>query len=63
MTNHDETGSILLPKRQEKAIIDKIDDIRYDVRRAGNLAGAGLLCLSAAIAAVAVAKIATRRSP
>lgn len=50
-------GSLLLPDKQERRILDKVDDVRYDVRRAGRLAGAGLLCLAAALGLVAVSGV------
>jgi hypothetical protein len=50
-------GSIALPQSQEKRLLAKVDDVRYDVRRAGKLAGAGLLALSAAVGLVAVSGI------
>jgi hypothetical protein len=51
------TGSVFLPARQEKALLDKVDDVRYDVRRAGERARTGLLVLSAAVGFVALSGI------
>ena len=50
-------GSLLIPAKQEKAILNKIDDVRYDIRKIGNVAKIGLLTLSAAIGLVAVSSI------
>jgi hypothetical protein len=50
-------GSLLLPAKQQAALFNKIDDVRYDVRRAGRAAGIGLLALSAAVGLVAVSGI------
>jgi hypothetical protein len=50
-------GSVLLPARQEKVLLDKVDDVRYDVRRAGERARTGLLVLSAAVGFVALSGI------
>jgi hypothetical protein len=50
-------GSLLIPARQEKVFLNKIDDVRYDVRKIGNVAKIGLLTLSAAIGLVAVSSI------
>jgi hypothetical protein len=50
-------GSIVLPKAQERRILDKVDDVRRDVRRAGSRAMVGLLCLSAAAGLAAVSSI------
>ena len=50
-------GSMLLPAKQQAAILNKIDDVRYDVRRSSNLIKIGMLSLSAAIALVAVSNL------
>jgi hypothetical protein len=50
-------GSIVLPAKQQRALLNKVDDIRYDVRRAGSRAQIGLLALSAAVGLVAVGGI------
>ena len=50
-------GSIVLPAKQQRAIFNKIDDVRYDLRRAGRAAGAGLIGLAAALGLVAVSGI------
>jgi hypothetical protein len=50
-------GSIVLPAKQERRIYDKLDDVRYDVRRAGGATKIGLLCLSASIGLLAISEI------
>ena len=50
-------GSLLLPEKQQKVFLNKIDDVRYDIRNAGNAAKIGMLTLSAAIALVAVSSM------
>lgn len=50
-------GSIVLPKAQERRLLDKVDDVRRDVRRAGSRAMVGLLCLSATAGLWAVSNI------
>ena len=50
-------GSMLLPAKQQKALFNKIDDVRFDMRRSSNIVKVGLLSLSAAIALVAVSNI------
>lgn len=50
-------GSIVLPKSQERRLLDKVDDVRYDVRRAGSRALVGLGLLSAALGLVAVSNM------
>jgi hypothetical protein len=51
-------GSMLLPVKQQKALFNKIDDIRFDIRRSSNIVKIGLLSLSAAIALVAISNLA-----
>jgi hypothetical protein len=48
-------GSLFLPAKQQVAILNKIDDVRYDVRKSANMAKIGMLSLSAALGLVAVA--------
>jgi hypothetical protein len=50
-------GSMLLPASQQKAIFNKIDDVRYDIRRVGNRTSVGMLTISAAVSALALASI------
>lgn len=47
-------GSVILPTKQQKAIFDKLDDVRYDVRRVGTRATIGMLVLSGALGLVAI---------
>ena len=57
-TNRDwSCGSLLIPAKQQKAFLDKIDDVRYDIRKVGNVAKIGLLSLSAALGLVAISSI------
>jgi hypothetical protein len=50
-------GSMLLPKAQERALLHKVDDVRYDIRRTRFTLGAGMYAVSAAIAALAISQI------
>jgi len=50
-------GSLILPSKQQRALMDKVDDVRYDVRRAGGRVQVGLLALSAAVGLLAVSGI------
>ena len=50
-------GSLLLPEKQQKTILNKIDDVRFDIRRTGGIIKIGLLSLSAAIALVAISNL------
>lgn len=56
-------GSIALPAKQQKQIFDKLDDVRYDVRRAGNNAKIGMLVLSGALGIVAISNFYRTRGP
>jgi len=47
-------GSIVLPAKQQKQIFNKLDDVRYDVRRAGSRALTGMLVLSGALGVLAI---------
>jgi hypothetical protein len=55
-------GSLLIPAKQEKALLNKIDDVRYDIRKTGNVLKIGLLSLSAALGFIAVSSIYRTRS-
>jgi hypothetical protein len=52
-----EVGSILLPKKEQSKIFDKIDDLRYDIRGTRDILGAGLFALAGAGAMLAFGKI------
>lgn len=51
------SGSILLPAKQQKAIFRKVDDVRYDLRRAGSHVRTGTLVLSASLGLLALASV------
>lgn len=53
----DTSGSILLPAKQQKAVFNKIDDVRYDLRRAGSHVRTGTLVLSASLGLLALASV------
>jgi len=48
-------GSVVLPEKQERRLLAKVDDVRYDVRRAGLRVGivGGLLAASLGLLGVA----------
>lgn len=50
-------GSVLLPASQEKRLFNKIDDVRYDMRRVGNKVAMGVFALSAAFGLLALSGI------
>ena len=50
-------GSLLLPAKQQKALFAKIDDVRYDVRRAKTLISGAVFALSGALGLLALASI------
>ena len=51
------SGSILLPAKQQRAVFNKIDDVRYDLRRAGSHVRTGTLVLSASLGLLALASV------
>jgi len=51
------SGSLLIPSKQQRAFLAKIDDVRYDVRRAGAKIGGATLILSAALGLLGVASL------
>ena len=50
-------GSLLLPAKQQKALFAKIDDVRYDIRRAGIKISAATLVLGGSLALLGIASI------
>ena len=50
-------GSILLPVKQQRILLAKIDDVRYDVRRAGAKISVGALTLAASLGFLGLASI------
>jgi len=52
-----EVGSLLLPVKEQKALHNKIDDVRYDIRGAKSVIGAGFFALSGALAMLGIASI------
>ena len=51
------SGSLLIADKQQRAFLAKIDDVRYDVRRAGAKIGGATLVLSAALGLLGVASL------
>ena len=51
------SGSLLLPTKQQKEFFAKIDDVRYDVRRAKTLISGAVFALSGALGLLALASI------
>lgn len=50
-------GSVLFPEKEQKKMLEKVDDLRFDVRNAKSVIGAGIFALSGALAFVAISKI------
>ena len=50
-------GSLLLPATQQKALLAKIDDVRYDVRRTGARVSMATLALAASLGLLGIASI------
>jgi hypothetical protein len=52
-----EVGSLLIPAKQERALLQKIDDVRYDVRTVGGKVSGSVLALAGALGLLGVASI------
>ena len=50
-------GSLLMSEREQKRILGKIDDVRYDLRLVSRRVGIGLGCLAGALAVLGAASI------
>lgn len=50
-------GSIFLPQKQQREIMAKIDDVRYDVRKASARVSVGMLSLAAALGVLGFASV------
>lgn len=50
-------GSILLPAKQQKILLAKVDDVRYDIRRTGAKVSMGVLALAASLGFLGLASI------
>ena len=50
-------GSLLLPAKQQKALLAKADDIRYDLRRTGAKMSMATLALAASLGFLGLASI------
>jgi len=50
-------GSILLPAKQQRVLLAKVDDVRYDIRRAGAKVSVGALALAASLGFLGLASI------
>lgn len=53
----DDVGSFVFPVKEQQALYNKIDDVRYDMRKAGALVGAGLAALGGAVAMLGLAQM------
>lgn len=52
-----EVGSFVFPAKQQQALHNKIDDVRYDIRGAKRVVGISVLALSGAIAFLGLSAI------
>jgi hypothetical protein len=50
-------GSIMLPVKQQRAVLAKVDDLRYDLRRTGSRISVGILALAASLGFLGIASI------
>jgi hypothetical protein len=53
----DSLGSLLIPAKQERALLQKIDDVRYDVRNVGGKVSGSVLALAGALGLLGMASI------
>ena len=51
------SGSLLIPSKQQRAFLAKIDDIRYDLRLVSRRTSIGLGCLAGALGLLGIASI------
>lgn len=52
----DDMGSLLLNDADQSRLYNKIDDVRYDVRRTGSLVAAGVGALAGAVAMLGISQ-------
>jgi hypothetical protein len=52
-----DVGSMLFPEKEQKALGNKIDDVRFDVRRAGARMSGAVYALAGAVSALATVKL------
>jgi hypothetical protein len=57
MSGTSSLGSWLLPKKEQDRILNKIDDVRYDLRLTGRRVGIAVGCLAGALGLLGVASI------
>jgi hypothetical protein len=50
-------GSVVLSTSEQNRLYNKIDDVRYDIRRAGALAGAGIAAIAGSVAILGLAEM------
>lgn len=53
----DDVGSFIFPQKEQQALYNKIDDVRYDMRKGGALVGAGLAAMAGAVAFLGLAQM------
>ena len=53
----DDIGSLLFTDSDQAKLYNKIDDVRYDVRRASSLVAAGVGALAGAVAMLGISQI------
>jgi hypothetical protein len=57
MSGTSSLGSWLLPKKEQDRLLNKVDDVRYDLRLAGRRVGIALGCMAGALGLLGVASI------
>jgi hypothetical protein len=51
----DDMGSVFFPVKEQRVLYDKIDDVRFDVRRASGVVSAGVWALAGGVALLGIA--------
>ena len=57
-----QVGSILLPAKEQKVLLNKIDDVRYDVRKTRAVLGAALFAVAGGMTVLGLANMYSNRA-
>lgn len=50
-------GSVILSSKEQVRLLEKVDDVRYDVRKASGRVAISVMCLAASIGMFSIASI------
>lgn len=53
----DDVGSVVFTKSDQRALYNKLDDLRYDLRNTKNTIGAGIFALAGGMAFLSIASV------